>query len=127
MAVLLLDRYLSHVRQFPRTMLQLAAASAIFIASKIEGTLPHPRGSRIATLSDGAFDLQHLVEFERVMCHTLSFDLYGPSAQNFLDIYMHALPQPATNAEAYFAEKVSPTFPSCLSVIRWHCTVLCML
>jgi Cyclin, N-terminal domain len=106
MAVLLFDRYLSAARQFPRTMLQLAAAAAIFIASKIEGILPHPRASRVAGLSDGAFDLGHLVAFERVMCQTLHFDLYPPTSQNFLDMFMHALPAPDTAAALYFADKV---------------------
>ena len=106
MAVLLFDRYLSAAKQFPRTMLQLAAAAAIFIASKIEGILPHPRASRISGLSDGAFDLGHLVAFERVMCQSLHFDLYPPTTQNFLDMFMHALPTPDTAAAQYFAEKV---------------------
>lgn len=107
MAVNLLDRYLSASRQFPRTMLQLAAASAIFIASKIEGVLPHPRASRVASLSDGAFDLERLIAFERVMCHSLGFDLYSPTTQNFLDMWMHALPTPVGESETFFAEKVS--------------------
>jgi hypothetical protein len=106
MAVNLLDRYLSASRQFPRTMLQLAAASAIFIASKIEGVLPHPRASRVAALSDGAFDLERLIAFERVMCHSLGFDLYSPTTQNFLDMWMHALPAPQGEAEIFFSEKV---------------------
>jgi hypothetical protein len=108
MAILLLDRYLSKVREFPRTMLQLAAAAAIFIASKIEGILPHPRASRIAGLSDGAFDLNHLVQFERVMCQSIGFDLYGPTTQNFLDMFLYAMRQPSTSAEQYFIEKVCP-------------------
>lgn len=106
MAVLLFDRYLSAAKQFPRTMLQLAAAAAIFIASKIEGILPHPRASRISGLSDGAFDLGHLVAFERVMCQSLNFDLYPPTTQNFLDMFMHALPPPDTAEAQYFASKV---------------------
>ena len=109
MAVLLFDRYLSRAKSFPRTMLQLAAAAAIFTASKIEGILPHPRASRIASLSDGAFDLHHLIQFERVMCQTLQFDLYAPTTQNFLDMYLHALPQPDTPAALFFAEKVRGT------------------
>lgn len=113
MAVLLLDRYLSKVRAFPRTMLQLAAATAIFIASKIEGILPHPRASRVAGLSDGAFDLKHLVQHERVMCQSIGFDLYGPTTQNFLDMFLHAMPQPSTSAEQHFIEKVCPNYPLC--------------
>ena len=109
MAVLLFDRYLSSAKQFPRTMLQLAAAAAIFIASKIEGILPHPRASRVAGLSDGAFDLGHLVAFERVMCQSLKFDLYAPTTQNFLDMFMHALPPPESPAAEYFADKVCST------------------
>lgn len=88
-------------------MLQLAAASAIFVASKIEGVLPHPRASRVASLSDGAFDLERLIAFERVMCHSLGFDLYSPTTQNFLDMWMHALPTPVGESETFFAEKVS--------------------
>lgn len=107
MSVNLLDRYLSSSRSFPRTMLQLAAAAAIFISSKIEGVLPHPRASRVAALSDGAFDLDRLIGFERVMCHSLGFDLYGPTTQNFLDMWLHALPAPVGEGEKFFVGKVS--------------------
>lgn len=106
MSVNLLDRYLSSSRSFPRTMLQLAAAAAIFISAKIEGVLPHPRASRVAALSDGAFDLDRLVGFERVMCHSLGFDLYGPTTQNFLDMWLHALPTPIGEGEKFFIGKV---------------------
>jgi hypothetical protein len=121
MAITLLDRYLSATRQFPRTMLQLAAASAIFIASKIEGVLPHPRGSRIASLADGAFDLNNLIAFERAMVHSLSFDLYAPTPQNFLDMWVHALPDPIGECEEYFTARVRCSYRSCGAFCYCEC------
>lgn len=118
MAVNLLDRFLSASRQFPRTMLQLAAASSIFVASKIEGVLPHPRASRVAALSDGAFDRERLASFERVLCHSLGFDLYSPSTQNFLDMWIYTLPSPQDDASAFFSEAVCSHFP------HMHCSQL---
>ena len=126
LSVLLLDRYLSAVRQFPRTNLQLAAAAAVLIASKFDSTQPPSRASRIASLSDGVFDEHRLVHFEHTMCQSVGSDLYGPSTQNFLDMFMHVLPQPRSNVEAYYVQKVRTSLPHLLPFyLACACLVPC--
>lgn len=106
MAVQLLDRYLSTARQFPQSMLQLAGAACIFVATKIEGSLPHPAGSQLVYYADHAFDLDSLVLFERTLCQTLQFNMYGPTTCNFLKTFEQALPAPLNNADAAYRQQV---------------------
>lgn len=97
-AITLLDRYLSAARAFPRSMLQLAAGTCMFVAAKVEGTLPHPPASAFVALAAGAFALDDIVLFERILCQTLGFALCAPSVHNFLTLFESTLLPPPPGA-----------------------------
>jgi hypothetical protein len=98
LAIQLLDRFM-HVRLVPRAKLQLIGATALFVASKFEETYSLP-AEELANLSDGDFKKAHLLDMERVMLHSLKWNLTVPTSLLFLrrwgkaahsDMHQHTL------------------------------------
>jgi hypothetical protein len=87
-------------------MLQLLSGTALFVATKLEGVLPHPGASALVRLSDDTFDLDELVRFERSLVQTLGFNLYGPTPYNFLRAFEDALPGAGSDLEAHVRSHV---------------------
>ncbi|KAH8266120.1 hypothetical protein KR038_004660 [Drosophila bunnanda] len=80
-----IDRFLSQ-EAVRRSVLQLVGTTGLFIASKFEEMVP-PKVEELINLTDNSYTSQEILNMERLMLKTLSFNLVTPTAYAFVKTY----------------------------------------
>ena len=111
LAVNLLDRYLEKV-EVPRTKLQLAGITALFIAAKYEEVWA-PRIYDFVSVCDNLYSRQEIVQMEKHMLNALKYKISMPTAYTFLVRYLKAAHADVTIAQisCYILEVTLLSYP----------------
>jgi len=88
LTVNLIDRFLA-CRAVQKTRLQLVGVTCLLIAAKFEEIDP-PDVEDLAHMTDGAFTKRELISMESAICNALEFNIAGPTAAHFFEIYNRA-------------------------------------
>ncbi|KAK0424899.1 hypothetical protein QR680_008914 [Steinernema hermaphroditum] len=85
-----IDRFLSVMKEVPVKQLQLAGATAILIATKLEEIYP-PNIQKIARYTDGACSTADMRTYEMLMVQKLEWSLVPITSIHWLSIYFQLL------------------------------------
>jgi hypothetical protein len=86
LSVSILDRYLEKTPNLPRSRLQLAGITAIFVAGKYEETLT-PSVTDYVYYTDNIYTVEELLQMENEMLEAIEWNLSVPIAPQFLRRY----------------------------------------
>lgn len=93
LAVDYIDRFLDHRRSIPKTQLQLVGVTCLFIAAKIEEIYP-PKLSEFTYVCDGACTEKEILTCERLVLHSLEWDVNPMTPTTWLNLYMQIATMP---------------------------------
>lgn len=89
-AITLLDRYLSKVRDVSKKELQLVGVAALWLAAKTKEIYP-PKAQDMTFATDGAYSIKQLLSMETKMLKTLDYSLDPITCHAWVNWYLHEL------------------------------------
>ena len=89
-AITLLDRYLSKVRDVSKKELQLVGVAALWLAAKTKEIYP-PKAQDMTFATDGAYSVKQLLGMETKMLKTLDYTLDPITCHAWVNWYLHEL------------------------------------